>query len=107
VVCHSQVHFHAKRGHGADVAGECEVDGLMTKTKRTQAKSSATYMATLFDYINQPTISFAQCCEISVVTPSRTICSSCDLGTKPVFLLQGSGPRPCEYTWVPNQHFCF
>jgi hypothetical protein len=35
VVCHSQVHFHAKRGHGAaDVTGECEVDGQMTKTKK-------------------------------------------------------------------------
>ncbi len=64
-------------------------------------------MATLFDYINQPTISFAQCCEISVATPSHKICSSCDLGTKPVFSLQGPGPRPYEYTWVPNQHFFF
>ncbi len=34
MVCHSQVHFHAKRGHGADVTGECEVDGRMTKTKK-------------------------------------------------------------------------
>jgi hypothetical protein len=33
VVCHSQVHFHAK-SHGADVTGECEVDGQMTKTKK-------------------------------------------------------------------------
>ncbi len=38
MVCHSQVHFHAKRGRGADVAGECEVDGQMTKTKKDSSK---------------------------------------------------------------------
>jgi hypothetical protein len=38
VVSHSQVHFHAKGGHGADVAGECEVDGQMTRTKKDSSK---------------------------------------------------------------------
>jgi hypothetical protein len=38
------VHFHAKRGHGADVTGECEVDGWMTKTKKDWSKNQVLHI---------------------------------------------------------------